>query len=84
MAPVVGQIGYGGQSTGLRKMTAHTKLAVTSRDRFLEAAKKELIAFEQREREFREKDWQERALKLRIRTEIAEPRHQAPAATELM
>lgn len=68
----------------MRKMTAHTKLAVTSRDRFLEAAKKELIAFEQREREFREKDWQERALNLRIPTETAEPRHQAPAATELM
>jgi hypothetical protein len=65
-------------------MTAHTKLAVTSRDRFLEAAKKELIAFEQREREFREKDWQERALNLRIPTETAAPRHQAPAATELM
>jgi hypothetical protein len=29
-------------------MTGHTQLAVTPRDRFLEAAQKELIAFERR------------------------------------
>jgi hypothetical protein len=33
-------------------MTEHTNFAVTPRDRFLEAAQKELIAFERREREF--------------------------------
>jgi hypothetical protein len=47
-------------------MTGTARLAVTPRDRFLEAAQKELVAFEQREREFREKDRQERAEKLQI------------------
>ncbi len=32
-------------------MTGHTQFAVTPRDRFLEAARKELVAFERRERE---------------------------------
>lgn len=47
-------------------MTGHTQLAVTRRDRFLEAAQKELAAFEQREREFSKKEWQERAAELQI------------------
>ena len=47
-------------------MTGHTQLAVTPRDRFLEAAQKELIAFEQREREFIKKEKQERAAELQI------------------
>jgi hypothetical protein len=47
-------------------MTGHTQLAVTPRDRFLEAAQKELIAFERREREFSKKERQERAAQLQI------------------
>ena len=39
-------------------------MAVTPRDRFLEAAQKELVAFEQREREFSRKERQERAAEL--------------------
>ena len=50
-------------------MTGHTQLAVTPRDRFLEAAQKELIAFERREREFRSKEKQERAAQLQLPTE---------------
>jgi hypothetical protein len=47
-------------------MTGHTQLAVTPRDRFLEAAQKELIAFERRERESLKKDREERAARLQI------------------
>jgi hypothetical protein len=47
-------------------MTGHTQLAVTTRDRFLQAAEKELIAFERREREFLKMDREERAAKLQI------------------
>ena len=47
-------------------MTAHTQLAVTPRDSFLEAAQKELIAFELREREFQKRDREERAAKLQL------------------
>jgi hypothetical protein len=50
-------------------MTGHTQLAVTPRDRFLEAAQKELVAFEQREREFSRKERQERAAQLQIPAE---------------
>jgi hypothetical protein len=50
-------------------MTGHTQLAVTPRDRFLEAAQRELIAFEQREREFSRKERQERAAQLQIPVE---------------
>ena len=50
-------------------MTEHTQLAVTPRDRFLEAARKELIAFERREREFSRKERQERAAQLQIPVE---------------
>jgi hypothetical protein len=42
-------------------MTGQTQLAITPRDRFLEAAQKELIEFERREREFSKKERQERA-----------------------
>ena len=41
-------------------------MAVTPRDRFLEAAQKELVAFERREREFSRKERQERAAELQI------------------
>ena len=37
-------------------MTAHTRLAVTPRDCFLEAVEKEMIQFERREIEFHKKD----------------------------
>jgi hypothetical protein len=47
-------------------MTEHTQLAITPRDRFLQAAEKELIAFERREQEFRKRDREERAAKLQI------------------
>ena len=47
-------------------MTGHTQLAITPRDRFLQAAEKELIAFEHREREFLKKDREERAAKWQI------------------
>jgi len=36
-------------------MTVHTRLVLTSRDRFLEPVEKEMIQFEQREIEFRKK-----------------------------
>ena len=47
-------------------MTEHTQLAITPRDRFLEAAQKQLLAFERREREFRKRDRAERAAKLQL------------------
>ena len=47
-------------------MTKHAELAVTPRDRFLEAAQKELIEFERREREFSKKERKERAAELSI------------------
>jgi hypothetical protein len=50
-------------------MTGHTQLAVTPRDRFLEAAQQELVAFEQREREFSKKERQERAAQLQLPVE---------------
>jgi hypothetical protein len=54
-------------------MTGLAQLAVTPRDRFLEAAQKELAAFEQREREFSKKERKERAAELRIPAEKFEP-----------
>jgi hypothetical protein len=53
-------------------MTGHTQLAVTPRDRFLQAAQQELAAFERREREFSKKERQERAAELQIPTDNAE------------
>jgi hypothetical protein len=50
-------------------MTGHVQLGRPPRDRFLEAAQKELAAFERREREFRKKDRQERAVELQISPE---------------
>jgi hypothetical protein len=51
-------------------MTEHTNLVVTPRDRFLKAAQQELIAFEQKEREFRERDRRERAEKLQLPADV--------------
>ena len=47
-------------------MMGQSQLAITPRDRFLEAATKELEAFEQRERAFLKKERDERARELRI------------------
>jgi hypothetical protein len=47
-------------------MTEHTQLAITPRDRFLEAAQKELVAFERREREFTKRQKNERAAELQL------------------
>jgi hypothetical protein len=47
-------------------MTGHTQLAVTPRDRFLQAALKEMIECERREIEFRKKEREERAAELHL------------------
>ena len=47
-------------------MTGSTQLAITPRDRFLEAVKKELATFERKEREFRKMLRNERAAQLRL------------------
>jgi hypothetical protein len=49
-----------------------TQLAVTPRDRFLQAAEKEMIDFERREIEFRKKERAERAAELRLPIEKRE------------
>jgi hypothetical protein len=49
-----------------------TQLAVTPRDRFLQAAEKEMIDFERREIEFRKKEREERAAELRLPIEKRE------------
>jgi hypothetical protein len=54
-------------------MMGHTQLAITPRDRFLQTAQKELVAFEQREREFSKKERQERAAELRMPVQKGEP-----------
>jgi hypothetical protein len=55
-----------GVTSGVLKMTGLNQAAGTPRDRFLEAAQKELLAFERREREFSKKEKEERAAELRI------------------
>jgi hypothetical protein len=47
-------------------MTGSSQFAEAPRDSFLEAAQKELIAFERKEREFRRKAKQERAAELQL------------------
>ena len=44
----------------------HTQIAVTPRERFMQAAQKEMAKFERHESEFRKKDREERAAELRI------------------
>jgi hypothetical protein len=63
-------IGPGNRWGGV--MTEHTQLAMTPRDRFLEAAQKELAAFERREREFSKKERQERAVELQMPVQKSE------------
>jgi hypothetical protein len=53
-------------------MTGHTQLAITPRDRFLQAAQTELLEFERREHEFSKKERQERAAELQIPAENIE------------
>jgi hypothetical protein len=50
-------------------MTGHTQLAITPRDRFLQAAQKEVAAFEERDRQFSKKERKERAAELQIPVE---------------
>jgi hypothetical protein len=57
---------------GWRSMTGHSELAITPRDRFLQAAKKELAAFEQKEREFRNRVRKERAEELQLPADAIE------------
>lgn len=45
-------------------MASRTQLGMTPKDQFLQAARIEMAAFEQREREFRLKDREERAADL--------------------
>jgi hypothetical protein len=47
-------------------MTGHTQLAVTPRDRYLQAAQREMTEFELREREFLRRERQERAAELQL------------------
>ncbi|WP_439375799.1 hypothetical protein ACRQ5Q_15605 [Bradyrhizobium sp. PMVTL-01] len=47
-------------------VTEPTQLGMAPKDRLLDAARKELIAFERREMEFRKKDREERAAELRL------------------
>ena len=56
-------------------MVGHTQLGMTARDRFLEAARKELDAFERREREFSKKERHERAAELQIPAETIRLAH---------
>ena len=47
-------------------MMEHTGIAVSPRDRFLQAAEKEMAKFERQEIEFRKRDREERAAELWI------------------
>jgi hypothetical protein len=47
-------------------MTAHTQLAITPRDRFLQTAEEEMNKFERREIEFRKREREERAAELQL------------------
>ena len=50
-------------------MAGQTQVTLTPRDRFLQAAQKELAAFERREQEFLKQEREERAVQLRIPTD---------------
>jgi hypothetical protein len=49
-------------------MAGHTQTAITPRDRFLQAAEKEMIKFERQEKEFRKKERADRAAELHLPT----------------
>lgn len=59
-------IGWLGGLINGASMTGHTWLVITPRERFLEAAQKELAAFERRESEFRKEVRKERAAQLNL------------------
>ncbi len=50
-------------------MTGQSQLAITPRDRYLQAAQQELIRFEERENEFRKRVRKERAAELQLPVE---------------
>jgi hypothetical protein len=49
-------------------IAGHTEIAITPRDRFLQAAEKEMAKFERQEREFRKKERADRAAELHLRS----------------
>jgi len=51
-------------------MTERTSIALTPKDRFLQAARAELAKFEAEEREFRIRDREERARELQMPLEL--------------
>ena len=53
-------------------MTEHTLLALTPRERFLQAAQAELASFVRRESEFSKKERKQRASELQLPIEITE------------
>ena len=57
-------------------MSGHPQLAITPRDRFLEAAKEELVAFEKKERQFRKMLRNERAEALGLPPMTNAPRNE--------
>ena len=56
----------------------HTKITVTARKRFMQAAQKELARFERQEIEFRKKNREERASELQIPDGKPPPRSSEP------
>ena len=61
--------GRGAKPT-LGTMMELTQVAATARDRFMQAAQKEMAKFERQEIEFRKKDRQERAAELELPVQI--------------
>lgn len=57
------------------QMTDDTMLAETPRQQFMEVAQQEMIAFEQKEREFRRQAKQERAAALGLPITVKETPH---------
>jgi hypothetical protein len=62
-------------------IAGHTEIAITPRDRFLQAAEKEMAKFERQEREFRKKERADRAAALHL--PVYETRQQLQKVAEL-
>jgi exonuclease III len=62
-------------------IAGHTEIAITPRDRFLQAAEKEMAKFERQEREFRKKERADRAAELHL--PVHETRQQLQKVAEL-
>jgi hypothetical protein len=62
-------------------IAGHTEIATTPRDRFLQAAEKEMAKFERQEREFRKKERADRAAALHL--PVYETRQQLQKVAEL-